>query len=283
MRSRNTVIDFTTPLNFILQFGIMRKNLLTFVLATAFVPFYLFGGTKKDNREYYRITVYHFKTAEQKQELDNYLETAFLPALHRMGVKNVGVFTPIANDTAADKRIFLIMRGKSLQVFTEMQARLTKDETYQDAAKKYMDALYNNPPFTRMENILLYAFPDAPLLTLPKLTSVKADRVYEFRSYESPTEKFFHNKVQMFNEGGEVGLFKRLNFNAVFYAEVLAGSNMPNLIYMTSFENMADRDTHWKTFGADPEWKKLSSDPIYQHNVSKSDITLMKAAGYSDY
>jgi hypothetical protein len=87
----------------------------------------------------------------------------------------------------------------------------------------------------------------------------------------------------MFNEGGEVDLFKRLNFNAIFYAEVIAGPNMPNLIYMTSFENMADRDAHWKTFGADPQWKKLSTDSFYQHNVSRADITLMKAAGYSDY
>jgi hypothetical protein len=89
--------------------------------------------------------------------------------------------------------------------------------------------------------------------------------------------------VHMFNEGGEVDLFKRLNFNAVFYAEVIAGPNMPNLIYMTSFENMADRDAHWKSFGADPEWKKLSTDSFYQHNVSRVDITLMKAMGYSDY
>ena len=32
---------------------------------------------------------------------------------------------------------------------------------------------------------------------------------------------------------------------------------MPNLMYMTSFENKAARDEHWKTFGSDPEWKKL--------------------------
>jgi hypothetical protein len=261
----------------------MKKALIGFLLLTFCVPSLLFGRTKKDNREYYKIIIYHFKTAEQKQDLDNYLENAYLPALHRLGINNVGVFTPLANDTAADKKIFIILPVKSLKVVTGMPEKLIKDGTYQEAAKKYMDAAYNNPPFTRMENILLYAFPDAPLLNLPKLNSPKADRVYEFRSYEGPTEKLFRNKVRMFNEGGEVTLFKRLNFNAVFYAEVIAGGSMPNLIYMTSFENLADRDAHWKTFGADPEWKKLSSDPVYQHNVSKSDITLMKAASYSDY
>ena len=54
----------------------------------------------------------------------------------------------------------------------------------------------------------------------------------------------------MFNEGGEIDLFNKLNFNAVFYGEVLSGSSMPNLMYMTSFENKADRDAHWKSFGA---------------------------------
>ena len=36
----------------------------------------------------------------------------------------------------------------------------------------------------------------------------------------------------MFNEGGEIRLFARLNFNAVFYGDVLAGDRMPNLMYM---------------------------------------------------
>jgi hypothetical protein len=36
--------------------------------------------------------------------------------------------------------------------------------------------------------------------------------------------------------GGEVPLFVRLGFNAVFYGEVIVGSHMPNLMYMTTFE-----------------------------------------------
>ena len=95
----------------------MKKTIVGFILLGLCIPIYLFAGTKKDNREYYKIIIYHFKNAEQKQELDNYLENAYLPALHRLGIKNVGVFTPIANDTATDKRIFIIIPAKSLQVF----------------------------------------------------------------------------------------------------------------------------------------------------------------------
>jgi hypothetical protein len=87
----------------------------------------------------------------------------------------------------------------------------------------------------------------------------------------------------MFNEGGEIALFKKLGFNAVFYGEVLAGSRMPNLMYMTTFENKESRDEHWKQFGEAPEWIKLKSMPEYQNNVSKIDITFLTPKEYSDY
>ncbi|RYE16269.1 MAG: NIPSNAP family containing protein, partial [Sphingobacteriaceae bacterium] len=73
-----------------------------------------------------------------------------------------------------------------------------------------------------------------------------------------------------------------LSFNAVFYAHVLAGSWMPNLMYMTSFDNKTAHDAHWKAFSDDPEWKKLSGTAEYQKNVNKADIILMHPASYSD-
>ena len=83
--------------------------------------------------------------------------------------------------------------------------------------------------------------------------------------------------------GGEIGLFKRLNFNAVFYGEVVDGSKMPNLMYMTSFNNMADRDAHWKTFRDDAQWISIKDLPEYLHTVSKNDQLLLRAKSYSDF
>ncbi|MFN7116827.1 MAG: NIPSNAP family protein, partial [Saprospiraceae bacterium] len=121
-----------------------------------------------------------------------------------------------------------------------------------------------------------------PNFMLPALKSPKSERVYELRSYESATEKIYKNKVQMFNEGGEIVLFKDLNFNAVFYGEVISGAKMPNLMYLTTFENKADRDAHWKTFGEHPTWTKLKAMPEYQNNVSHIDITFLRPTDYSD-
>lgn len=133
-----------------------------------------------------------------------------------------------------------------------------------------------------MENIVLRAFELAPQMQKPQLKSPNKERVYELRSYEGATEKLYASKVKMFNAGDEIGIFKNLNFNAVFYAEVLAGSRMPNLMYMTTFESMPERETHWKAFGESPAFKKLLAAPEYQHNVSKADIIFLRPTDYSD-
>jgi hypothetical protein len=65
-----------------------------------------------------------------------------------------------------------------------------------------------------------------------------------------------------------VGVFKLVETDST-YGEVLAGSDMPNLMYMTSFETQTSRDEHWKAFGNDPQWKRLVGMPEYQNNVSK--------------
>ncbi len=264
------------------------KNRLNICLLQIVLPFSLlffisWSKVPKPSRSFYQLTVYHYNNVAQEKVLDNYLQNALLPALHRMNIPNVGVFKAIANDTATAKSLYLFISIKSLDMLTKITEKLSADKEYQAAGSEYITAVYTLPPYTRMENILLKAFPLAPQLQLPALKAAKKDRVYELRSYESATEKIFKNKVQMFNEGDEIGLFAKLNFNAIFYSEVIAGSKMPNLMYMTSFENMKDRDAHWKSFGSDTSWKKLSSMPLYQKNVSHIDITFLRPVDYSDF
>jgi hypothetical protein len=86
----------------------------------------------------------------------------------------------------------------------------------------------------------------------------------------------------MFNSG-ETDLFDRLGFNPVFYGNVIAGSHMPNLMYLTTFNDKADRDKHWDAFGKDTQWKDLSGRKEFQNNVSKGDITFLYPTDYSDF
>ena len=258
----------------------MRKILL--LLGCFFVLQQLGFSQKRGDREFYQLSVYHYTTADQQQKLDTYLRDALLPALHRMKIQQIGVFKAISNDTSTSKVLYLLLPLKSLDMLGKMESALAADKEYQQKGAEYINAMYSSPVYTRMETILAKAFSLAPKLQVPQLKSPKSERVYELRSYEGASEKIFKNKVHMFNEGGEIALFKRLGFNAIFYSEVIAGAKMPNLMYMTSFENKADRDAHWKSFGSDPEWKKLSSMPEYQNNVSHIDIIFLRPAEYSD-
>lgn len=255
----------------------MKSILLAIVL---FASQGLFAGNIPP-REYYELRIYKLASVEQEKTVDAYLEKALLPALHKAGIK-AGVYKPIANDTASVKKIVVLIPYKSPAQAIEFTQKLSANTAYLEAGKEYIDAAYNQAPYARFESILLKAFPDHPVFSTPKLAGDKSARVYELRSYEGPTEKLYRNKVDMFNAGGEVKLFRRLGFNAVFYAEVLFGSQMPNLMYMTSFDNMEARDAHWKTFSNDPEWKTLSGMDKYKNNVSHADIILMHPASYSD-
>ncbi len=237
---------------------------------------------KAEKRDYYEIKLYRLSTNEQVKKVDEFLQNAYLPALHRLGISKVGVFHPVVNDTAADKRIYVFIPLHSLDQVNMVEDMLVKDKELTKAGDMYWNAAYNAVPYNRIETIVLKAFPMNLTYAIPSLTGKKTERVYELRSYEGGTERLYRQKVKMFNEGGEISLFKRLNFNAVFYAEVLVGSHMPNLMYMTSFNNMADRDQHWKVFGADAEWNKLKVVPEYLNTVSKNDPILLNPADFSE-
>jgi hypothetical protein len=239
---------------------------------------------KSSKKDFYQIRVYNLKSNEQVAAVDQFLKNAYLPALHRAGITKVGVFKPIANDTAQLKRIYVFIPFKSLSEWEKLPLLLDKDVSYQSAANEFIHAAADKKPFERIESILLEAFTMHSRFVISGLTNPLAERVYELRSYESPTENLHKTKVKMFNEGGEIALFKKLNFNAVFYGKVLSGSRMPNLMYMTTFENMADRDAHWKAFGSSPDWKAMLALPEYENkvSVSRNETILMRPADYSD-
>lgn len=257
----------------------MRLLLAGTLILLTVTAFRLSAG-QPSRQEYYELKIYHLENEEQEHRIDLFLKEAYIPALHRAGIAHVGVFKPIEN--TKDKKVYVFIPYRSLQQMESLEEKLGKDKAYKLKGKDYLETAYDRPAYQRMETLLLKAFVKMPEMALPQLDAPKSERVYELRSYESPSENLYKNKVKMFNEGDEVGIFSRLGFNAVFYAEVLAGSHMPNLMYMTAFSDKDSRDKHWKAFGGDPEWKKLSSMEEYQHNVSHSDILFLRPADYSD-
>ncbi|TRZ83403.1 MAG: NIPSNAP family containing protein [Sediminibacterium sp.] len=234
-------------------------------------------------RDYYLIQIYHCSTAKQITNIDAFLKNTFLPYMHENGIKKVGVFAPVDNDTATDKKLYLWVPFKNIQKLDKLDQKIEALDPMGNAAIIHLESTDNSLPYTRIEKIITRAFKFQPEYVTKSSLTKSSNRIYEYRSYESPTEDMHLRKVHMFNEGGEVTLFESLNFNAIFYSKVIAGSNMPNLIYMTSFNNMEDRNAHWKSFVEAPLWKKISVAPEYLNSVNRNETVLMSARDYADF
>ncbi len=251
------------------------KNRFVFLLL-----FVLFSGSllaaQAPKREFYELRIYH-ATSAQMTRLHAYLKDAYLPALHRAGVKDVGVFKALDNDSL----LYVLTPLKSLDQLTKIPAQLQKDASYQSAGKDYIESAFKDPAYQRFETVVMQAFDGMPMHSKSGVTAPPEQRVYELRSYESPSEKRYLNKVKMF-ESGEIDIFKKLGFNPVFFAKVIAGSKMPNLMYMTTFADRPTRDASWKAFGSDPDWGKLKVMPEFQDNMNKNTIVFLRPTDYSD-
>ncbi|MDP4290644.1 MAG: NIPSNAP family protein [Bacteroidota bacterium] len=260
------------------NYNLFRKLGLAFLLLTSIGISQILAKTPA--REYYQLRIYQFNNKSQQERVENYLQNALLPALHRIGINKTAVMRTLPADTTGLK-VYVLIPFKSMEHLLLLPEQLQNDKQYQTAGNDYLNATYDNPPYKRYETVIMKAFVKMPEMAVPKLKTAKSERIYELRSYESPTEERHLSKVKMFNES-EINIFKQIDSNPVFWGDVISGSHMPNLMYLTTYANKADREDHWKVFKANPDWKKLSAMPEYQKNVSHSDILFLQPTDYSD-
>jgi len=216
-----------------------------------------------DKPQYYEIRIYHTPSADQQKRVNDYWQTAAVPAYNRQGIHPIGVFTELAD--SATNSIYVLIPCDSLETFAAVPAKLAADAEYQSAAAEYLAAAKGNPAYERFESSLLVAFDGMKKLVVPPPN--KKPNVFELRTYMSPGEGKGLNKIKMF-ESGEIKLMQDIGLAPVFYGRKLIGPNLPCLMYMTCGETLDAHNDHWKTFSAAPVWKQLQSDPQYKDNVS---------------
>jgi len=163
---------------------------------------------------------------------------------------------------------YLLIPGTSVETLAMLELHLAKDAVFLKAAEPFWSAAATSPAFGRMESSLLAAFAGWPKLTPP----AKEKRIFQLRTYESPSDAAHVRKVEMFH-AGEFEIFTNAGAHAVFYGDTLVGSRMPSLTYMLSFADMAALTASWAKFVADPAWVKLKSDPRYSYEEIVSNIT----------
>ena len=221
----------------------------------------------KSMSQFYELRVYSFNDDAQQKIVGAYLQNALIPALNHLGINGIGVFTELKPQGLT--KIYVLIPFNAIIDFANLGINLDKDAIYARQGAPYLNAPAVSPAYNRIESSLLQAFAHMPKIELPG----KSPRIFELRQYQSAGERAGKKKIEMFNDQGEISIFKRLGFKPVFYAETLIGALRPNLTYMLTFDDMAAHDSHWKAFGSDPEWKKISAVPAYADAELVSKIT----------
>ena len=232
---------------------------------------------KKRSSEFYELRVYTLKNEGQQRLIEDYFQNAAIPALNRLGSSPVGVFTEQSPE--GQSKVYAVIPYKSIEDFLKVTDKLANDTTYQQAGAAYLNAPATAPAYDRIESSLLKAFDYMPAIEVPE----KKQRLFELRRYESPSESAGKKKIEMFSQGGEIDIFRRTGLTPVFFGETVIGGLRPNLTYMITFDDMAEHDRNWKTFGSDPAWKKISSMPEYADAkiISRITRTFLVPAAFS--
>lgn len=266
----------------------MKKNAIQSILALLLLSSFACTAptaevvdqpSEAPSKEVYELKIYHLSSPAQQVLVENYLKDAAIPALNQLGIGPVGVFTPM--DTSAGLKVYSLTPFESIQEFANTPAKLMDDVGYKEAGKAYLDIAHPDKAYERMESSLLMAFDSMPAITTPSGTAEGKPRLFELRSYESYSEVKGIAKIHMFNEGREIPIFERLGFEPVFFGQAITGTQQPNLVYMITFDDMAEKEALWKAFGSDPAWAAIKDLPAYANTVSKIHSTMLVPTGFS--
>ncbi|MDR2423119.1 MAG: NIPSNAP family protein [Prevotellaceae bacterium] len=227
------------------------------------------------DRDIYEWRIYTL--ADENAELDNFYKDVLIPAYNRQGV-SVGAFTTFKPDEKAEKQRYYLFVYPDINTFYKVQNAIWKDETFNRESKRFFEYSAQKPVYSNYESFLCEAFERVPHLLKPA-----ADRtLFEFRLYQSPNAEANQRKIKMFNVE-EINLFDKTGVNSVCYGKVLAGSQMPSLIYLIWHRSEETRTAAWNTFVNHEDWKRMKALPEYANTVTNIKVALLAPLSYSQY
>jgi hypothetical protein len=235
------------------------------------------------DKQLLELRTYHFASLDKQKAFEDFLARAAVPALNRAGIQPVGVFKLLKDDNPALKLeadspdLYILLPHKSFDSVLSMIGRLAADEVFTGMAQATLETAKSDPAYTRFESSLMLAFDSVPKVEVP---TKAATRLLQLRIYESHSIERALMKIEMFNEGGEVAIFRKCGMNPVFFGQSLVGSKLPNLTYMLSFESDAAQKEAWDKFLKHPDWVALKGNQRYRDTVSNiTNLVLRPSAG----
>ena len=256
-----------------------RRDLIAMLGPLAMAPIALNAGAgegtgNSDGRQYLEW-IHYTLPGRRDRRVEQYFENAAIPALNRLGIGDIGVFNVLYGPNAPS--LYVLIPHDSAESVMGYQKKLLNDAEYAKAAKTYHDSSISDPAFKHFERGLMRAFSHIPRVESPK-SEFGNKRIFEFRIYQSHTLHKAQKKIEMFNEGGELAIFRDTGLRPVFFGETLFGQLMPNLSYMLAFRDMTERDAAWAKFRVDPRWDALKKQEQYADTVSNITDFILRPA-----
>ena len=222
---------------------------------------------------------YRLRNGPMAARFGAYAKDALVPALGRAGIAPVGAWN-VSFGSSSPTLHLLLPHGDAESVVT-LETRLGADAEYRRAAASFLALPPSDPPYERCDSSLHAPVPTLPGIAKPTGACASASRVFELRTYRSPSEPAGRKKIEMFETGGELAIFARLGLHTVCFSRDLLGVGLPSLTYLLAFADAAAREKAWAAFREDPEWVKLRDQPAYADIVSGIDAALLRPTDYS--
>src|SRR5258706_71707 len=233
------------------------------------------ADTPEKRTRFYAFEHFTLKNGSGVSRVHDFVSQALLPAMNRVhsGPKIileqlVGPHTP---------ELLAIYGFSSMEEMWDVHARITQDE----AAGKAVQLLESGaePAFDSLDSSVVEAADYSPEI---KPEASDTPRIFELRVYHSPTWRQLGLLHERFR-GPEIKIFHRAGINPILYGSTVIGPNIPNLVYVIPFNDLAAREKAWNAFAADAEWQKVRKESIERGGeiVSSNQILLYKATKYS--
>ena len=219
------------------------------------------GSARSAAPQVLELRRYRLRFGPMEARCAEYLKGVLIPAFNRTGVRPVGAFSVAVGPDSPS--LYLLLPHPDAASVATLAGRVAADPEYKAAAAPFRNLPAADPLYVSRESTLMVAFDSMPSVEAPAGPVAAPSRLFELRTYVSHSEAANLKKVEMFEAGGEMAIFRRVGVTPVFFARNLVGPQLPSLTYLVVFADAAARDKGWAAFRDDPAWVKLRGTAGY--------------------
>ncbi len=209
-------------------------------------------GTPK--HRYFVFRQFLLQQGSQVERVHKFLSGGMVPAMRAKGRPAV-VMEAISAPHMP--QVALLAGMQSLEEWQKLDLDVPDLQKFMAAWGEWEAA--GEPPYVSYSESLLITTPYSPEVAIPANVGL-----WEVRLYHAPNWRQLRALHERFS-GPEIPLFHRHGIRPIVYLETMAGSHMPNLVYVTPFESLAAREAAWKGFATDPDWITARDDHRKKH------------------